>query len=159
MVVKDVMARDVITVKRSTTLSTLIGLFQKHNFHTFPVVNEDGTIAGIVNFENLLKVFQPYGSEISELLRPVPRLLLDDDMEEDIVLSEISSDIGKLLLVDDLMERDFIAVDEEDSILKTRSLMRMQKIKQLPVVKNGKLTGIISLFDIIIAVFKDKGVV
>ena len=159
MIVKDVMTRDVVTVKRSTSLSALIGLFQKYNFHTLPVVNDDGIIAGIVNFENLLKVFQPYGSEISQLLRPVPRLLLDDDIEEDIVLSEISSDIGKLLLVDDLMETNFVTVGPEDSILKTRSLMRMQEIKQLPVAKEGRLAGIISLFDIILAVFREKGVI
>ena len=159
MQVKDVMTRNIVTVRRSTTLSELIGLFQRHNFHTIPVIAEDKTLIGVVNFENLLKVFQPYGTEISQLLRPVPLLLLDDDVEEDIVLSEISSDIGKLLLVDDLMETNFVSVTDEDSIHHTRSLMRMQKIKQIPVVKEGKLVGIISLFDIIINVFKDKGVI
>jgi len=159
MRVGDVMQKDVITVKRSATLKALIEIFRKYNFHTIPIVEEDGRIVGISNFETLLKVFQPYGSEISRLLRPVPKLLLDDDIEEDIVLSEISSDIGRLLLVDDLMETSFVTVEESDSILKTRSLMRMQKIKQLPVVRGDKLVGIISLFDIIMAVFRDKGVI
>jgi len=63
MQVKDCMTREVISVKRSTTLSQLIKMFQKYNFHTFPVMEEDGRLVGIVNFEDILKVFQPHSVE------------------------------------------------------------------------------------------------
>ncbi len=159
MQVKDVMTKNVVIVKRSTTLSELMTFFQKHNFHTIPVINNDGSLAGIVKLENVLNVFQPYGTETKELLKPVPFLLLDDDVEEDIVLSEISSEMGKLLLVDDMMDTDFVSVKPEESVQNARALMRMQKIEQLPVVEGDKLVGLISLFDIVFRVFKEKGII
>jgi CBS domain-containing protein len=159
MKVKDCMTKDVVTVRRSTTLKELIGLFKKHNFHTIPVIEEDRSLAGIVNFEDMLKTFQPYGANVARILNTIPLLLLDDDVEEDLVLSEISGEMGVLVLTDDLMNRQFATVSEEMEIKDVRALMRVNKVNVVPVLKDNKLVGVISLFDIIYMVFKEKGLI
>ncbi len=156
--VKDCMTREVITVKRSTTLAELIGVFRKFNFHTIPVVEEDNRLVGVVSFEDILSVFQPYSSELTRMLKTIP-FLGAEEREEDLLLADISGEIGVLAVVDDFMTTQLITVEEETPISEVRSLMKLHNIGRLPVVKDGYLVGIIGLFDIILAIFREKGVI
>lgn len=158
MKVKDCMTKKVVTVKRSTTLTELIGLFRKYNFHTLPVVEVDNKIVGIITFEDIFKVFQPYSQEVARMLEATP--LMERMEEEDILLADISSEMGMLIIVDDLVNTRFITVSQDSSIEEARALMKLHHLPRLLVIKDkGFLKGIISLFDIILAVFKEKGVI
>ena len=42
------------------------------------------------------------------------------------------------------MSEDVITVDEDFSLMKASKLMKERSVKHLPVVKNGRLTGIVS---------------
>jgi len=158
MKVKDCMTKEVVTVKRSTTLSQLIKTFQKYNFHTLPVVEADNDLVGIINFEDILKVFQPYSEDLSKMLMTVPFLDMESK-EEDFLGADISSEMGILVVVDDIMDTHFVTAEPQIDINKARSLMRLHNIARLPVVEEGKLIGMISLFDIILAVFRERGVI
>ena len=157
MKVKDCMTKDVVTVKRSTALTELIEIFRKYNFHTLPVVEENNKIVGIVTFEDILKVFQPYSQQMVKMLETIP--FVERIEEEDILLADISSEMGVLVIVDDFMNTHFVIINQQASIKEARSLMRLHNIEMLPVVENGTLVGIVTLFDIIISVFKQKGVI
>lgn len=157
MLVKDVMKKKVVTVKRSTTLRELIGIFGKFTFHTLPVVEEDNKLVGVVALEDILKIFEPYPSHILEMLERVP--FLDEYGERSLLEVDIPSELGVLCVVEDLMNKNVITVSEEMTTFEARSLMKLHKLRRLPVVdKEGRLIGIISLFDIILAVFKKKGI-
>ena len=157
MKVKDCMTKEVVTVKRSTNLSQLIEVFRKCSFHTLPVVEANNKIVGIVTFEDLLKVFQPYSRDLAQLLERVPFV---EKEEEDILFADISSEMGMLVIVDELINTRFVTVAEEESVKEARRLMKLHDSPRLLVIKNGdKLTGIISLFDIILAIFKQKGII
>jgi CBS domain-containing protein len=152
------MTREVVAVRRSTTLAELIGIFRKFNFHTIPVVEENNRLVGVVTFEDILSVFQPYSSELTRMLKTVP-FLGTEEKEEELLLADISGEIGVLAVVDDFMNTQLITVKEEMPITQVRSLMKLHNIGRLLVVKDGCLVGIISLFDIILAIFREKGVV
>ncbi len=47
-----------------------------------------------------------------------------------------------------------MTLDPNDEILKAASTMAMKKMRRLPVVKNGKLVGMVSRGDICKAVLK-----
>lgn len=158
MKVKDCMARAVVTVKKSTTLAELIEIFHKFNYHTLPVVEEEDLLVGIVTFEDIWKVFQPYGADVSRMLRTIP-FLGEIREEEDILFSDISAEMGRLVVVDDLMNTQFVTVDEEVDIVKARNLMKVHNVNRLPVVRKGRLVGILSIFDIILSIFREKGVI
>jgi len=157
MKVKDCMTKDVVTVKRSTALTELIEIFRKYNFHTLPVVEEGNKMVGIVTFEDILKVFQPYSQQMVKMLETIP--FVEKMEEEDILLADMSSGMGVLVIVDDFMNTRFVTINQQASIKEARSLMRLHNTERLPVVKNGTLVGIVTLFDIIISVFKQKGVI
>lgn len=158
MKVKDCMTREVITVKRSTTLAELIGIFRRFNFHTIPVVEQNNRLVGVVTFEDILSVFQPYSSDLTRMLKTVP-FLGAEEREEELLLADISGEIGVLMVVDDFMNTQLITVEEETPITQVRSLMKLHNIGRVLVVKEGCLVGIISLFDIILAIFREKGVI
>ena len=158
MKVKDCMTKAVITVKRSTTLAELIEVFRRFNYHTLPVVEEEERLVGIVTFEDIWKVFQPHGVDVTRMLKTIP-FLGEVSEEEDVLLADISAEMGRLVVVDDLMNTQFVTVDEDMDISRVRNLMRVHSVNRLPVVKAGRLAGIISLFDIILAIFREKGVV
>ena len=158
MKVKDCMTKEVVAVKRSTSLSQLIGTFRKYNFHTLPVIEKENTLVGIVNFEDILKVFQPYSAELSTMLNTIPFLDMESK-EEDFLEADISSEMGILVVVDDIMNTHYVTVEPEMHINKVRSVMKLHNAPRLPVVEEGKLVGMISLFDIILAVFREKGVI
>ena len=158
MKVKDCMTKNVVTVKRSTTLSELISIFSKHNFHTLPVVEGDNKIVGVITFEDIMKVFQPYNQQLAKMLAAMPFADRVNE-EEDILLADISSEMGILVIVDDLMNTHFVTVDPDMSINEARSLMKTHDAQRLPVQEKGVLVGIISLFDIILSVFKQNGVI
>jgi len=52
------------------------------------------------------------------------------------------------MLVKDWMSSPVITIEENENILQAVHLMKKHKIRHLPVVKNGKLTGIITKTDI-----------
>lgn len=155
MKVIDLMNRDVISVKRSTTLSELVKLFK--NFHTFPlvpVVEKDNRLVGIVSFQNLTEVFR---TQEPEILKTIPFI---DEEEEDILKADMSPEMGNLVIVDDIMKTKFFSVQEEAGIEEAYKAMKLHSKEQLPVVdKEERLSGIIGLFDIILGVFRDKGVI
>jgi len=155
MQVKEVMSEEVITVKRSTALKQLLEIFAKfHIFPLVPVVEEDGRLAGIVSFCNLIDVFSPYRQEI---LKTVPFL---DDQEEDIFKAELTKDIGDLVVVEDIMETKFVSLQEDTTLEEAYKLMKLHFKEEFPVVdRAGKLVGMIGIFDIIRRVFQEKGVI
>ena len=156
MKIKELMTRDVITVKRSTTLAELMKLFKDfHAFPLVPVVEEDNRLGGIVSFQNLTEVFR---TQEPEILKTVPFI---DEVQEDILKADISSEMGNLVIVDDIMEtKKFFSISEDASIEEAYNSMKLHSKEQLPVIdKEEKLVGIVGLFDIILWVFKDKGVI
>lgn len=155
MRVKEIMSKEVITVRRSAKLKELLELFNKfHLFPLVPVVEEDNRLVGIVSFRNLIDVFTPYHQEI---LKTVPFL---DDREEDIFKVELTKNIGDLLIVEDIMETKFVFLQEDAALEEAFKLMKLHLKEEFPVTdKTGKLVGKIGIFDIIRRVFQEKGVI
>jgi len=56
------------------------------------------------------------------------------------------------LKVSDIMSTEIIAVTEETPVSEIALLLTEHRIKRVPVVRNGKLTGIVSRADIVHAV-------
>ena len=155
MQVKDIMSKQVISVTRSTTLKQLLKAFDKfHIFPLVPVVEGDNHLIGIVSFRNLIDAFSSYHPDVLKL---VPFL---EEEEIDIFKIDISDEIGNLVVVEDIMEREFISVLEDTALEEAYKLMRLHLKEEFPVVdKRGKLVGMVGIFDIVQAVFRQKGII
>ncbi|MFH1888461.1 MAG: CBS domain-containing protein [Candidatus Omnitrophota bacterium] len=155
MRVKEVMSKEVISVKRSMKLRELLELFRKfHIFPLVPVVEENGRLIGIVSFRNLIDAFQTYRPDVLKL---VPFL---DEEEENIFKIDISEDMGELVVVEDILEHEYISILDESSLEEAYNLMKLHLKEEFPVVdRAGRLRGRIGIFDILQAVFREKGII
>lgn len=157
MPVAEVMTRKVITAKRSTTLKELMEIFRRFSLRTLPVVDRENKVIGVVALEDVLKIFQPHPSDILDMLDRVP--FLDEYDDRSLWDVDIPPEMGVLCVVEDLMNVNVVTINEEATTIQARSLMKLHRLRRIPVVdKENRLLGIISLFDIIMAVFKQKGI-
>jgi CBS-domain-containing membrane protein len=152
--IRDIMKKDILSVKRSTTLNQLLNLFK--DFHTFPlvpVVDNKGVLVGVVYLRNLIEIFKPHRLDI---LKTIPLL---DRHEENIFDLEIEPDMGNLIIVDDIMDKRFIKIKDSEAIDKAYQLMKLHSKERVAVV-NGrdKLVGIIGMFDIVMEILRSKGI-
>jgi len=69
--------------------------------------------------------------------------------ERDIVHALAGKDRIDALLVSDLMSRDVVTCDPDDTIADLMALMTERRIRHLPVSDNGALAGIISIGDVV----------
>ena len=155
--VEDCMSARVVTAKRSTPLNKIIKLLENHNFRTLPVIENDNRVVGVITLEEILRVFSPHSSDLARILETIP--FVEPSREEDLFVADLSSEMGILVVADDIMTQRFVTITPTVDISKAYASMKLHKVNILLVVEENKLIGIISKFDIILSSFKEKGVI
>ena len=156
MFVKDVMSKNVITVTRDETLTGLIAKFRKHNYHTLPVIDNEKKVLGIVGPEDIMKVCLPHNPVLEKLLKSTH---LYNTEEEDILKMDIPEELGTTVKVSDIMNVNVVTIKDSETIADVRKQMKLHNVQRVPVTKNNVLVGFITLFDIIIALFKKRNII
>ncbi len=157
MKVSDCMSKDVVSVSRGTPLSEIIKTFKDKSHHVLPVLGPDNKLVGMLDFEDILKVFEPIDSETKQLLKSIP--FIDEINEQQLSTVDLSPEMGFLVVADDIMSSKIVTVNPEDDINYAYNQMKVHDIQRLFVVEDERLVGIICLFDIILALFKESGVI
>ncbi len=139
------MKRQVVSVTPGTTALEAARLVVARHVGTLPVVNDGGTLVGIVRVQDLLDVFMP----------DFVRLLDDIDFVHDFGaledLSPTTEDRAAHRTMRDLMQAP-IAVETSCGLLRALAIMNKHQVRDLPVVdERGTLVGIASLVDIAVA--------
>ena len=118
MLVSDIMNTDVISVSPDESALLAARLLSRHNVGSLPVCAEDGTLRGIVT-------------------------------DRDIVLRCVANgDRPSETPVRDIMSRSVVTAAPEDDIARASELMSAAQVRRLPVVKGGKLVGMLALGDL-----------
>jgi len=139
---KDIMTKDVITVKPDTTIEELARLFIKHQISGAPMVDDKGNLKGIVTENDLI-------AKNSRL--HIPTILRLFDAYIPLGTSKLEDEIRRMAAysVDEICTREVVTVDDEASIEYVATMMTEKKIHLLPVLRDGKLVGIIGKKDLI----------
>jgi len=139
---KDVMTEEVITVQQNTTIEEVARLLIQHKISGCPVVNDEGTLKGIVTENDLI-------SKNKRLHIPTIVRLFDAFIP--LGTSKLETEIKRMTAstVGEICTRNVITVEEETPIEDIATIMTEKKIHLLPVVKQGKLIGIIGKKDLI----------
>ncbi len=142
---KDIMTKNIISVSPSTTIEELARLLIEHTISGVPVVDNEGRIQGIITQNDLI-------SKNSRL--HIPTIVRLFDAYITLGTSKLENDIKKMAAttVGDICTKEVITIDEEASVEQIATVMTEKKIHLLPVVKEGKLIGIIGKKDIIKAI-------
>lgn len=118
MLVSNLMNPNVITVSPETSAAEAARLLSHYDIGSLPVTLPDGRLKGIIT-------------------------------DRDIVIRCVAGDGEPYQTnVSDLMTRSVVTVPPEADIREAASLMASEKVRRLPVTKEGKLVGIIALADI-----------
>ena len=157
MKVSDCMSKDVVSVSRGTPLSEIIKTFRDKSHHVLPVLGPDNKPVGMLDFEDVLKVFEPIDSETKQMLKSIP--FIEVDSEEQLSAADLSPEMGFLVVADDIMSSKVVTVTPEDDVNDAYKQMKVHNVQRLFVVEDEKLVGIVCLFDIILALFKESGVI
>jgi CBS domain-containing protein len=139
---KDIMTTDVITVKQDTTIEELARILMKYQINGTPVVDDNGNLKGIVTENDLI-------SKNSRL--HIPTILRLFDAFIPLGTSRLEVEIKKMAAstVGEICTRNVITIDDETPVEDIATIMTEKKIHLLPVLKEGKLVGIIGKKDII----------
>jgi CBS domain-containing protein len=140
--VEDVM-EDVITVSRYHSLTHVIDLMRERNDKVV-VVNNDGTLAGIITESNL--TFFLYTNEKEELpVRDVTMLRKEDHAGK----KSLRYVVEVAAIAEDVMSRPVITIGLDTTLSDAVGVMREKNVNSLVVVTGNEINGIIKRDDII----------
>jgi CBS domain-containing protein len=110
---------EVVTASAEATVGEIAGLLGKHRIGAVLITAPGGAIEGIVSERDIVAGVATSGAEVLD--RPAG----------------------------EIMTRDVHVCDPDDSIYEIMNVMTEQRIRHLPVVVEGKLSGIVSIGDVV----------
>lgn len=140
MLARDVMTTDVATVAAHTPVEEVARFLLERRISGAPVVDDDNRVIGIVSEGDLI-----HRAEIGTERQRSWWLSFFASREE--VASDYVKSHGRRAA--DVMTKNVITVSEDTSLADVAALLERRRIKRVPVVRAGKLAGIVSRADIL----------
>jgi CBS domain-containing protein len=122
MKTKDILAEKgthVVTIKETLLLVDVVSMFVTNRIGSVVVVNDHNEVIGLVAPNDVLKAIQHHPEYITTIT------------------------------VSEVMTRDIIIVTPEDDIDDLMTIMTDNKVRHLPVIDKGELTGLVSIGDVV----------
>jgi CBS domain-containing protein len=130
-----VMTRPVVTIPADATVHAAADILLGARISAAPVVDADGKLIGIVSEADLMNRPEsgtvPAKSWLQRLLAP------ETVLARDYVRSHSHH-------VADVMTRDVVTAQERTDLREIAGLMQSRAIKRVPIVRDGKVVGIVS---------------
>ena len=136
----DVMVHDVATVSPEDDIADVIKLLAEHDISALPVVDDDGHVVGVISEADLI-----HREEIGtgkhrpwwlEALTPASTLA-----------NEFAKSHGRR--VSELMSTDIVSASEDTPLGQIATLLEKHRIKRIPILRDGRLVGIVSRANLI----------
>ena len=141
--VAEIMTQEVLTVKKETTVRELAEIFVNRRIGSLPVVDDTGTLIGIVTESDLVEqgknVHLP---TVISLFDWVIYLESEKTLE-----NELKKMGGRT--VADIYQPEAVSVTPTAPISEAADLMSSRHINAVPVLDKGTLVGIVARIDII----------
>ncbi|HIJ78800.1 MAG: CBS domain-containing protein [Desulfobulbaceae bacterium] len=147
---KDMMAKEVITVKPDLPVEKLAAILWGHRINGVPVVDESGTMIGVVTEGDLV-------DQKKKFHIPTAIAILDSVIFLDSAKS-VEKEINKMTgaTVGDICSKKPITIALDTPLDEIATIMSEHKVHTLPVLKNGSLVGVVGKADIIRTLAKEK---
>lgn len=120
---KDLMNAEVVTIREDVPVSQLCDVLQAVHSNGLPVLNAHGELVGIVTEDDVL-----YGT----------MGVFDKD--------------GSAVLVRDIMTSPAICATEDTDVMELSRMMWGMRIHRIPIVVEGRVTGVVTALDVVRAV-------
>ena len=185
-IVEDVFSKGFLEVHENDTLSSCLSLFKEETPPVLAVLDSKGRYKGVISRKWIIRSsLDASVTKVKTLTRPAPAVTLHDSLSK-VAKLMIESEIrqlpvysGEKLLgfitdeevihgavmerwgntpVEEIMTKKPYVIEEDESLGAVLSLFRSEGISHVPIVKDGKLAGMVSIYDIIENVFQPRQV-
>ena len=150
LLASDIMTRDVAVVHPETTLLAAVKLMASRGISGLPVVDEHGTLVGMMSEADLLRWHEGFSEREVRWLH----LLAEGSELAPDFLREVHEQRRKIRA---LMLPKPVTVTETTPAREIASLMHARGIKRVPVLRDGKLVGIVTRTDLVRALAQKLG--
>ncbi len=137
---RDIMTTSVVSAKPETTVSEVARLLLERNISAVPVIESNGRLAGMVSEGDFLRRAEGgshrHGSWWLRLFSG------SGENAADYVKSHGRS-------AADVMTRDVVTITEDTPAGEAAHLLETKRIKRVPVLRDGKVVGIVSRADLL----------
>jgi len=154
MKVRDVMRTSVVVLPQNATLNEVLDQFLKHQLDSLPVIDAAQRLVGFITISDLVDIFLP---RYYEILRDFSAL--EDKGQLASLFNQAFAGLDthheKLILAADIMRPHIHWIHADDSLVEAAARLQAQNYRRLPVVdKDRKLVGVISDFEVILALLR-----
>jgi CBS domain-containing protein len=137
----DVMTTEVVTVGPDTPVQEIARILSERSISGLPVVDSENRLVGIVSEGDLLHRVETGTDRRSQPQRRRSWWLDSMGSEEELARAYVKSH-GRT--AKDVMTREVTTVSETTDLSEVADLLETKRIKRVPVLRDGKLAGIVS---------------
>lgn len=146
MLVKDVMTTAVVTLSPDNSIRHAAKLMSDQQVSGLPVIDDEGRLAGVISEGDLIR-----RTELSSGAFALnANMELGADDRANAFVKRCAWRVG------DVMTPDPVTIDEDASLSRVAELMQDRNIKRIPVLRAGKLIGIVSRADLLQVIYSAK---
>ena len=139
----DVMTREVITVKKTTTIRELAELFATNGISSAPVTDDQGELIGIVTESDLVE--QDKNLHIPTVISLFDWVIyLESEKKFERELKKMTGQT-----VADIFSTEVVTVAPSSPMSDVADIMSTQGVHAVPVVSGRKVVGIVARIDLI----------
>jgi len=116
-----VMTKNVVTVSPETTIQDVLNIMMKHHHMGYPVLKEDGSLEGIVTFEDVIKVAPEDRSRIKvrDVIGKQLFTVHPDETALEAYEKMVQHDVGRILVVDRKKPKKLLGIITRTDIMRT----------------------------------------
>jgi CBS domain-containing protein len=143
LVATDIMSTNVVTVAPDQTVRKVARMMMERGISAVPVCEPDGTLVGILSEGDLMRLL---GEKIAQKREMWLNMLAEGE--------KLSEEFREYLRaehhhVSELMSRKVVTATEYTSVAELADMLFEHKFKHVPVVRDGKVVGVVSRSDLI----------
>jgi CBS domain-containing protein len=183
-IVEDVFSKGFLEVHENDTLSSCLSRFKEEMPPVLAVLDSKGRYKGVISRRWIIRSsLDASVTKVKTLMRPAPAVTLRDSLskvaklmieseirhlpvysgekllgfvtDEDVIHGAVMDRWGNTR-VEEIMTKKPFVIEEDESVGAILSLLRSEGISHVPIVRDGKLVGIVSIYDIIENVFQPR---
>lgn len=139
----DIMSRRVIAARPDDPVKTVAQLLIDHDISAVPVCDEHGNLLGMLSESDIMR---PLSEHSLQKRARWLSLLAEGDELAPAFMDYISLGAQRAR---DLMTKPVISASDTMTVPEMADVMTDRKIKRLPILRDGKLVGIVSRADIV----------
>ncbi len=140
---KDIMTKDVVTVTEETTLEKLSAILVTNEISGVPVLDKAGKLSGIVTENDLIRQNKRLHIPTVVSFLDAAIYLESSKKFEQEVKRVTATTVGEICT------RTVVTINEDATLADIATLMSEKKVYLLPVLKAGKVAGIVGKRDVV----------